>query len=102
MQGFLCQSTKFTKKCAKIKLEHYKFQQAITLQILVRFKMFWNQNGEISAYEVSWILLTVRYIALDRLTWNDPRTRVGCKRYKWSIAYAFFERFESYGVLFQA
>jgi len=42
MQGFLCQSTKFTKKCAKIKLEHYKFQQAITLQILVRFKKIQN------------------------------------------------------------
>jgi len=27
---------------------------------------------DLSAYEVSWILLTVKYIALDHLTWNDP------------------------------
>jgi len=27
---------------------------------------------DLSAYEISWILLTVRYIALDRLTRNDP------------------------------
>jgi len=27
---------------------------------------------DLSAYEISWILLTVRYIALDHLTWNDP------------------------------
>jgi len=34
--------------------------------------MFSNQNHETSVYEISWILLTVRYIAVDHLTWNDP------------------------------
>jgi len=28
---------------------------------------------DLSACEISWILLMVRYIALDHLTWNDPK-----------------------------
>jgi len=36
---------------AKMEWEHCKFQPAVTLRILVRFKkfkIFWNQNDEIS------------------------------------------------------
>ena len=33
---------------------------------------------DLSVFEISWILLTVRYITLGRLTWNDPLLTFGC------------------------
>jgi len=81
-KSFYVRALNSQKIYIKIKPEHCKFQPAMTLRTLVRLKKIQNvlesEWWDLSTYEISCVLLTVRYTVLDRLTWNDPAGILAC------------------------